>query len=75
MTSPEHDQRQRKIVKIGFGVMAIVSVLAGLFIYLFAAQLGLDPETAQIVAIAFLIVGLVDYLALRFWDRLMPPPS
>lgn len=73
MTSEDHDRRQRRLVKIGFGVMALVSVLAGLFIYLFHAQFGLNKETAEIVAIALLIVGCIDYLALRFWDRIMPP--
>ena len=74
MTSPEHDQRQRTIVKLGFGVMALVSVLAGLLIYLFHAQIGLNKDTAEVIASALLVVGFIDYLALRFWDRIMPPP-
>lgn len=60
-----------RIAKIAFGVMAIVCLSAGLILYLFAADLGMDPDTARFVAIAFLVAGAADYLVLRFWDRLM----
>jgi len=59
-----------RIVKIAFGVMAILCLLTGLVLYLFAESFGLDQETARYVAIAFLIVGFSDYIVLRFWDRL-----
>lgn len=59
------------IVKIAFGAGALVCVLTGLVLYLFAEQLGIDRDTAELIAIAFLIAGFVDYLVLRFWDRLM----
>lgn len=65
-----HNDRSR-IAKIAFGIMAIVCLSAGLILYLFAADLGMDPDTARLVAIAFLIAGFADYLVLRFWDRLM----
>lgn len=59
-----------RIVKIAFGVMAILCLLTGLVLYLFAESFGFDQETARYVAIAFLIVGFSDYIVLRLWDRL-----
>ena len=60
-----------RIVKIAFGVMAILCLLTGLALYLFADSFGFAPDTARYVAIAFLVVGVTDYIVLRFWDRLM----
>lgn len=69
-----HDSTQRrnndKLIKIAFGLMAMVCLLTGLALYLFAEQLGFDEETARYVAIAFLVAGAGDYIVLRFWDRL-----
>lgn len=59
------------IVKIAFGAGALICVLAGLIVYIFASDLGLAPDTAQILAVAFLIAGFADYLVLRFWDRIV----
>ncbi len=63
-------ESRNRVIKIVFGVVAITCLIAGLVIYLFAEQLGLSEETAQIVAIAFLAAGAGDYLALKFWDRI-----
>ena len=62
-------EARNRVVKIVFGVMALVCLLAGLAIYLFAEQFGISEETAQIVAIAFLAAGVGDYFVLKFWDR------
>ena len=59
-----------KLIKVAFGLMAIVCLLTGLALYLFAEKLGFDDETARYVAIAFLVAGAGDYIVLRFWDRL-----
>ena len=64
-------ETRHRVVKIAFGVAALVCLLVGLFLYLFPDVIGLDPETAELVAIAFLLAGLFDYLVLRFWDRLV----
>lgn len=64
-------ETRHRVVKIAFGTAALVCLLAGLFLYLFPDVIGLDPETAELVAIAFLLAGLFDYLVLRFWDRLV----
>lgn len=62
-------------VKLVFGTAAFISILAGLAIYLASDSLGLDEETAQLVAIVFLVVGFLDYMLLRFWDRLFKPKN
>ena len=61
---------RHRAAKLAFGSGAIVSVLAGLLIYVFADEIGLGPDLAQWVALAFLGVGVADYLLLRFWDRI-----
>jgi hypothetical protein len=72
MSQPPQDGDVRDaLIKIAFGAGALACVLAGLVLYLFAEQLGIDPDTAELIAIAFLIAGIADYLVLRFWDRLM----
>ncbi|MDA7947019.1 MAG: hypothetical protein MPJ78_06040 [Hyphomicrobiaceae bacterium] len=66
----EPDARNR-IIKVAFGIMALVCLTTGLILYLRPDFVGLDPETAKFVAIAFLFAGLCDYLLLRFWDKLV----
>ena len=71
MSDPSEGARRRnRIAKAAFAAGALVSVLAGLVLYLFADAFGLDHDTAELVAIAFLGVGAVDALLLGFWDRL-----
>ncbi|MGI9384515.1 MAG: hypothetical protein ACR2PO_15295 [Methyloligellaceae bacterium] len=59
-----------RIAKLAFGGTAIISVLIGLLIYVFAEHVGLEPDMAQWVALVFLGVGVADYLLLWFWDRI-----
>jgi len=68
-TNPQQPERDR-LIKIAFGLMAIVCLVTGLVLYIFAEELGFDSETARFVAIAFLVAGAGDYAVLRFWDRL-----
>ncbi len=63
---------RNSMVKIVFGIMALVCLAAGLIVYLFAEQLSFSEDTAQIVAIALLVAGAGDYLVLKLWDRIMP---
>lgn len=63
---------RHRIAKLAFGGAAIVSVLVGLLIYMFAEDVGLDTDMAQWVALVFLAVGAADYLVLLFWDRIFP---
>ncbi len=64
-----------RTAKIIFGAMALVSVLLGLVIYVFADAFGIEPEVAALIAIAFLLAGVIDYILLRNWDRFMRPKS
>ena len=67
----EQRQVRNSMVKVVFGIMALVCLAAGLIVYLFAERLGFSEDTARIVAIAFLVAGAVDYLVLKLWDRIM----
>ena len=74
MAEEERQQSERgRLVKLAFGVMALLSLFAGAVIFYFADQLGFDAQTARIVALTFLIAGFADYLILHFWDRLIKP--
>ena len=61
---------QRRIVRFAFGVMALASVLVGFGVWYFAAALGIQDDTARLIATAFLAAGIGDVLVLHFWDRL-----
>jgi hypothetical protein len=61
---------QRRIVRLAFGGMALLSIVAGIVLWNFAAALGLDDDTARLIATVFILVGIGDYLILHFWDRL-----
>lgn len=64
-------ERRSRLSKIFIGVAALVFVLFGLILYVFAPQLGIDPETSRLMAFVFIGAGCIDYLVLRFWDRLV----
>ncbi len=67
---PTGNARERqRIVKVLFGVAALISLMTGLMVYLFADTIGLDDFTAKVVAVAFLIAGASDYLVLHYWER------
>lgn len=71
-TDPNGPDRERRLRlgKTMFGVSALVFVLAGLGLYIFSDRLGIAADEAMLLAIAFLFIGGVDYVILRFWDRL-----
>lgn len=60
----------RRIVRLAFGAMALFSVLAGLGIWQFADTIGLEEDTARLIASAFVLAGVGDVAVLHFWDRL-----
>ena len=64
-----------RLAKAVFAVLALVSVLAGFGIYLLGERLGIDADTARLIATAFLIVGIGDTLLLYLWERLFKPRS
>ncbi len=58
------------LVKVAFAAMALVSVLAGLGLYLLQARIGISEETARLVSTAFIVVGIADTIVLFLWDRI-----
>jgi hypothetical protein len=69
-TEPAAASANERLAKAVFGVLALAFVLAGLGIYLLQGRLGIDEDTARLVATAFLVVGIGDTLLLYLWDRL-----
>jgi len=69
-TEPAATAANERLAKAVFAGLALVSVLAGLGIYLLQERLGIDEDTARLVATAFLVVGMGDTLLLYLWDRL-----
>jgi hypothetical protein len=70
MTEPAPTSSNERVAKTVFAVLALAFVLAGLGIYLLQKRLGIDEDTARLVATAFLVVGMGDTLLLYLWDRL-----
>jgi hypothetical protein len=69
MTGAGHYAHER-LAKALFAAMAVLFVLAGLAIHLVQTRLGIDEDTARLIATAFLITGIVDSLVLYGWDRI-----
>lgn len=69
MEPPSTESRER-FVKAAFAAMALVSVLAGLGLYLLQARIGISEETARLVSTAFIVVGITDTIVLFLWDRI-----
>ena len=67
MTTQKPNER---FVKAAFAAMALVSVLAGLGLYLLQARIGISEETARLVSTAFIVVGIADTIVLFLWDRI-----
>lgn len=70
MNEADQQQRKNRLAKIALGLAALGCLLTGFVLYLFAEQLGFDEETAQLMAIAFMGTAVIDYLVMRYWDRI-----
>ena len=66
---------QRRIIRLAFGAMALTSVVVGFGVWQFADRIGIEEETARLIAMAFLAAGIGDVLVLHFWDRLFKDRS
>lgn len=71
MIEPDQAQKNHRLVKIVLGFSALGCLLTGFVLYLYAEQLGFDRETAQLVALAFMGAAIIDYLMMRYWDRIV----
>jgi TRAP-type C4-dicarboxylate transport system permease small subunit len=67
MTAPGPNDR---LVRAAFAAMALVSVLAGLALYLLRTQIGIAEDTARMVSTAFILVGIADTIVLFLWHRI-----
>lgn len=70
--SPEE---RKRVFKLIFGSLALATVLVGLLIYLFSDALGLEAGLARMLAIGFLIIGVLDFAILRFADKIFDKTS
>ena len=66
-------RRSQRIVQLTFGALALGSLACGLGVTLLAHRLAVPPDTARIVASAFLLVAVVDALVLYGWERVFGP--
>jgi uncharacterized membrane protein len=62
--------RQSRIARFAFGAMALFAILAGLVLWQFSAAIGLQEDTARLIATVFVIAGVGDVLIVYFWDHL-----
>jgi hypothetical protein len=56
--------------KVLFGAVALGSLSAGLTLHLLQAQFGIGEDTARILSLVFILVGVADVLILFLWDRI-----
>ena len=66
--SAKEDQIRR--AKVLFGAVALGSLMAGLTLHLMQAQFGIGEDTARILSLVFILVGVADVLVLFLWDRI-----
>lgn len=62
--------RQSRIARFAFGAMAHFAILAGLVLWQFSTAIGLQEDTARLIATVFVIAGVGDVLIVYFWDHL-----
>ena len=74
-SDPAATAANERLAKTVFAALALASVLAGLGIYLLQERIGIDEDTARLVATAFLVIGIGDTLLLYLWDRLFKRSS
>ncbi len=58
-------------VRAVFAALAFGSLLAGLVIHLLRDQLGIPTDTARMIVLVFLAVGVADALLVYFWESIV----
>jgi len=57
-------------VRALFAALALGSLFTGLVIHLLQEQLGIPADTARMIVIVFMAVGIADALMVYFWDSI-----
>lgn len=71
MDSITHErERSLKFVQIVFAVLALLSLVAALAVSFRGVELGLPETSVHTIALAFLLVGIVDTALLFLWERI-----
>jgi membrane-anchored protein YejM (alkaline phosphatase superfamily) len=63
-------ERSLKFVQIVFAVLALVSLVSALAVSTRGADLGLPERSTVPIALAFLLVGVVDTVLLYVWEHI-----
>ncbi|MGI9406291.1 MAG: hypothetical protein ACR2O4_07965 [Hyphomicrobiaceae bacterium] len=73
MTDNNQPDKTSPVGRTVFTIMTIATIIMGLAIYLLNDWWGIDKATAALIGAAFLLVGLVDVIILKKWDRIFRP--
>lgn len=67
-----HRERERslKFVQIVFAVLALLSLVAALAVSTRGVDLGLPERSTYPIALAFLLIGVIDTVLLFAWERI-----
>jgi hypothetical protein len=72
MDSIGHErERSLRFVQIVFAVLALVSLVAALAVATRGTDLGLPESSTYPIALAFLLVGVVDTALLYAWEHIL----
>lgn len=70
----DHVDRERarslRFVQVVFAVLALFSLAAGLYVGYSSEGLGLPDNSATTIAVAFLLVGIMNTGMLFLWERI-----
>ncbi len=70
----DHVDRERarslKFVQIAFATLALLSLMASIIVAFSGTDLGLPDKSVYTIAIAFLVVGVLDTAVLFLWEHI-----
>ena len=61
--------RSLRFVQVFFAVLALISVVAGVAVAYASDDFGLPDGSAQTIAAAFLVVGIMNTALMFLWER------
>lgn len=62
--------RSLKFVQIVFATLALLSLIASIIVAASGTDLGLPDSSVSTIALAFLLVGVMDTAILFLWERI-----